>query len=107
MYFTDDGLYDLTALHPVDDSFQGTRFDNPAMLHAMANMVADSTPDFFLENIKQMVRHGIQPYFALGHVHGLEIVEPADPQGLLQGADERILQWAPSRAASSLAVRMG
>ena len=69
------GLYDLTALHPVDDSFQGTRFENPAMLHAMANMVADSTPDFYLENIKQMVQHGIQPYFALGHVHGLEIVE--------------------------------
>src|SRR5579863_4593035 len=27
------GLYDLTALHPVDDSFQGTGFENPAMLH--------------------------------------------------------------------------
>ena len=35
-------LYDLTALHPVD-AFAGTRFTNPAMLHAMANLVADST----------------------------------------------------------------
>ena len=67
-------LYDLTALHPVDE-FAGTRFTNPAMLHAMANLVANSTPDFYLENIKQMVQHGIQPYFALADVHGLELVE--------------------------------
>ena len=79
------GLYDLTALHPVDDSFQGTRFENPAMLHAMANMVADSTPDFYLENIKQMVQHGIQPYFALGHVHGLELVERLIRKGYYMG----------------------
>ena len=84
-------LYDLTALHPVDE-FTGTRFTNPAMLHAMANLVADSTPDFFLENIKQMVQHGIQPYFALPHVHGLELVERY-PQGLLHGADEWFLQY--------------
>ena len=45
------------------------------MLHAMANLVANSTPDFYLENIKQMVQHGIQPYFALADVHGLELVE--------------------------------
>ncbi len=31
----------------------------------MANLVADSTPDFYLENMKRMVQHGIQPYFAL------------------------------------------
>jgi len=79
------GLYDLTALHPVDDSFQGTRFANPAMIHAMANMVADSTPDFYLENIKQMVHHGIQPYFALGHVHGLELVERLIRKGYYMG----------------------
>ena len=67
-------LYDLTALHPVHDDFAGTRLTNPAMLHAMANLVADSTPDFYLENIKRLVQHGIQPYFALGHVHSLELV---------------------------------
>ena len=78
-------LYDLTALHPVDDSFQGTRFENPAMLHAMANMVADSTPDFYLENIKRMVQHGIQPYFALGHVHSLELVERLIRKGYYMG----------------------
>jgi uncharacterized protein (DUF849 family) len=55
------------------------------MLHAMANLVADSTPDFYLENIKQMVQHGIQPYFALGHVHGLEIVERLIRKGYYKG----------------------
>jgi hypothetical protein len=67
-------LYDLTALHPAD-TFDGTRFTDPQMMHAMANLVADSTPDFYLESIKRLVQHGIQPYFALPHVHGLELVE--------------------------------
>ena len=78
-------LYDLTALHPVDDAFAGTRFTNPAMMHAMANLVADSTPDFYLENIKQLVQHGIQPYFALAHVHGLELVERLIRKGYYMG----------------------
>ncbi len=55
------------------------------MLHAMANLVADSTPDFYLENIKQMVQHGIQPYFALGHVHSLELVERLIRKGYYMG----------------------
>ncbi len=74
----------LTALHPVE-AFAGTRFANPAMLHAMANLVADSTPDFFLENIKRLVQHGIQPYFALPHVHGLELVERLIRKGYYKG----------------------
>ena len=55
------------------------------MLHAMANLVADSTPDFYLENIKQLVQHGIQPYFALAHVHGLELVERLIRKGYYMG----------------------
>ena len=77
-------LYDLTALHPVE-VFEGTRVANPAMLHAMANLVADWAPDFYLENIKRMVQHGIQPYFALGHVHSLELVERLIRKGYYKG----------------------
>ena len=77
-------LYDLTALHPVEE-FQGTRLANPAMLHAMANLVGDSTPDFYLENIKRLVQNGIQPYFALMHVHGLELVERLIRKGYYTG----------------------
>ena len=51
----------------------------------MANLVADSTPDFYLENIKRLVRHGIQPYFALPHIHGLELVERLIRKGYYMG----------------------
>jgi uncharacterized protein (DUF849 family) len=78
-------LYDATALHPLDDSFEGTHLGNPAMIHAMANLVADSTPDFYIENIKQLVQHGIQPYFALPHIHSLEIVERLIRRGYYTG----------------------
>ena len=78
-------LYDGTAINRLDDAFAGTRFTNPAMAQAMANLVADSTPDFFLENIKRCVQHGIQPYFALPHVHGLECVERLIRKGYYMG----------------------
>ena len=55
------------------------------MVQAMANLVADSTPDFYLENIKRCVQHGIQPYFALPHVHGLELVERLVRKGYYMG----------------------
>jgi uncharacterized protein (DUF849 family) len=77
-------LYDQTAIHK-DDEWAGTRFLNPALHHAMANLVADATPDFFLENIKRLVQNGIQPYFALPHVHGLELVERLIRKGYYMG----------------------
>jgi uncharacterized protein (DUF849 family) len=76
--------YDLTALHPLD-AFEGTHLHDPAMAHAMSNLVADATPDFYLENIKRLVEHGIQPYFATGHVHGLESVERLIRRGYYKG----------------------
>ena len=51
----------------------------------MSNLVADSTPDFYLENIKRCVQHGIQPYFALATVHGLELVERLIRKGYYMG----------------------
>jgi uncharacterized protein (DUF849 family) len=77
-------LYDQTAIHTLD-AWQGTRFLNPKMYQAMANLVADSTPDFYLENIKRLVANGIQPYFALGDVHSLEIVERIIRKGYYMG----------------------
>jgi hypothetical protein len=58
---------------------------DPAMSHAMANLVMDATPDFYLENIKRCVEKGIQPYFALPHVHGLELVERLIRRGYYMG----------------------
>ena len=78
-------LYDHTAINRLDDAWAGTRFTNPAMASAMANLVADATPDFYLENIKRCVQHGIQPYFALPHIHGLELVERLVRKGYYMG----------------------
>ena len=66
-------------------TFEGTRFTDPAMAHAMANLVMDATPDFYLENIKRCVENGIQPYFALPHIHGLELVERLIRRGYYMG----------------------
>jgi len=77
-------LFDLTAIHPAD-TFEGTRFTNPVMMQAMANLVMDATPDFYLENIKRCVENGIQPYFALGHIHSLELVERLIRKGYYKG----------------------
>jgi uncharacterized protein (DUF849 family) len=79
------GLYDQTAINRLDDAWAGTRFTNPAMAQAMANLVMDATPDFYLENIKRCVENGIQPYFALGHVHSLELVERLIRRGYYMG----------------------
>jgi uncharacterized protein (DUF849 family) len=78
-------LYDQTAINRLDDGFAGTRFTNPPMAQAMANLVMDATPDFYLENIKRCVQHGIQPYFALGHIHQLELVERLIRKGYYMG----------------------
>ena len=48
-------------------------------------MVADSTPDFYIEETKLCVEHGIQPYFALGHIHSLELVERMIRRGEYMG----------------------
>ena len=77
-------LYDLTALHKMD-MLKGTHLDTPEALHAMMNLVADSTPDFYLEEIKVCVQNGIQPYFALAHVHSLELVERLIRRGYYKG----------------------
>ena len=54
-------------------------------MHAMANLVADATPDFYLEHIKRLVKNGIQPFFALGHVHHVELVERLIRKGYYMG----------------------
>ena len=98
-------LYDHTAINRLDDAWAGTRFTNPAMASAMANLVADATPEFYLENIKRCVQHGIQPCFALATRPRPGARGAADPQGLLQGAGERFLQHGRRRCLRRESVR--
>ena len=46
-------LYDLTALHPVEEDLPERVLPIRQCCMPMADLVADSAPDFFLENIKR------------------------------------------------------
>jgi uncharacterized protein (DUF849 family) len=48
-------------------------------------MVADATPEFYIEHVKRLRENGIQTYFAIGHVHQLEIIERLIRRGLYMG----------------------
>ena len=70
------------------DDVKGTQLENPAMQKAYQNMVADATPQFYIEHLKRLRQHQIQPYFQLGHIHNLEEIENLIRQGDLYGTVE-------------------
>lgn len=76
--------WDVTSLTTMDD-WAGTHVHTAEQMWAFSNMVADATPDFYIEHLKRLKAHGIQPYFALAHVHGLEIVLRLIRRGLYLG----------------------
>lgn len=77
-------LMNFTEMMSKDD-IAGTSWSKPDYFKAYQNMVADSTPTFFIEHIKRLVQKGIQPHFMLGHVHQLETVERLIRQGVYSG----------------------
>ena len=77
-------LYDISSLMTAED-VQGTQLMDPKVAWAWAQMVADSTPEFYIEHLKRLRQHKIQAYFALATVHQLEIVERLIRRGLYMG----------------------
>jgi uncharacterized protein (DUF849 family) len=77
-------LWDVTQAF-VPDDVKGTHMDDPAVQAAWSGMVVDSTPAFYLEHLKRLRAHGIQPYFVPGHVHQLEIIERLIRTGVYMG----------------------
>ena len=67
------------------DDVKGTQLENPAMQKAYQNMVADATPEFYIEHLKRLRQHKIQPYFQLGHIHQLEEIENLIRHGVYMG----------------------
>lgn len=67
------------------DDVKGTQLENPAMQKAYQNMVADATPAFYIDHLKRLRQHQIQPYFQLGNVHNLEEIENLIRQGIYLG----------------------
>ena len=67
------------------DDVQGTQLENVAMQKAYQNMVADATPEFYIEHLKRLRQHQIQPFFQLANVHNLEEIENLIRQGVYLG----------------------
>lgn len=75
--------WDLTSLTKLQD--WPPRLANEKTMWAFSNMTVDALPDFYIEHLKRLREAGIQPYFALAHIHGLEIVERLIRRGLYMG----------------------
>ena len=54
---------------------EGTHMANPKVQAAYADMIAEAGPSFYLEHLKRLQAHDIQPFFMLGNVNQLESVE--------------------------------
>jgi uncharacterized protein (DUF849 family) len=77
-------LWDIMSMASRED-VKGTHLDDPKVLAAWAGMVVDSTPAFYLEHLKRLRAHGIQPYFVPAHVHQWEIIERLIRAGIYMG----------------------
>ena len=77
-------LWDVVSMMNPED-VKGTHLDDPKVQAAWAGMVMDSTPAFYLEHLKRLKAHGIQPYFVPAHVHQWEIIERLIRAGVYMG----------------------
>jgi uncharacterized protein (DUF849 family) len=77
-------LFDITSMLTLDD-VEGTHMADPKVIWQYSQMVADSTPEFYIEHLRRLRNNGINAYFAMPHVHALEIVERLIRQGLYMG----------------------
>jgi uncharacterized protein (DUF849 family) len=77
-------LMNILALTTPDD-VKGTALENPAMQKAYQNMVADATPEFYIEHLKRLREHQIQPMFAMAHLGTLEAIEHLIRTGVYMG----------------------
>ncbi len=81
---TGTSLWDVVSMMSKED-VKGTHLDDPKVQAAWAGMVVDSTPAFYLEHLKRLRAHGIQPYFVPAHVHQWEIIERLIRAGIYMG----------------------
>ena len=77
-------LWDITSAMSPED-IKGTHMEDPKVQAAWSGMVVDSTPAFYLEHLKRLNNHRIQPYFVPGHVHQWELIERLIRAGVYKG----------------------
>jgi uncharacterized protein (DUF849 family) len=69
-----------------EDDIKGTVLEkNPKLREAFVGLWADAGPAFYIEHLKRLRQHGIQPYFMTANVHTLEIIERLIRAGLYMG----------------------
>jgi len=73
----------ISMMHKED--VEGTHLADPRVQAAWAGMVVDATPAFYLEHLKRLREHRIQPYFVPAHIHQLEIIERLIRAGVYMG----------------------
>jgi uncharacterized protein (DUF849 family) len=79
------GMMDLLQMWSEDD-IKGTHLEhNEKARQAWAGLWADAGPAFYIEHLKRLRANGVQPYFMLGYIHQLEIVERLIRKGLYMG----------------------
>jgi len=76
--------WDVISMLSAED-VKGTHLEDPKVQAAWAGMVVDATPAFYLEHLKRLRAHAIQPYFVPGHIHQLEIIERLIRAGAYMG----------------------
>lgn len=70
----------------IPEDIVGTHLDNaPEVQKAWAGMWVDAGPAFYLEHLKRLRAHGIQPYFVPAHVHQMELIERLIRAGVHMG----------------------
>jgi hypothetical protein len=69
-----------------EDDIKGTILEKNAKLReAFVGLWADAGSAFYIEHLKRLRQHAIQPYFMMAQVHQLEIVERLIRAGLYMG----------------------
>jgi uncharacterized protein (DUF849 family) len=76
--------YDITSMLTMDD-VAGTHMADERVIWQYSQMVAEANPEFFIEHLKRLRANGIQAYFAIGHVHCVEMIERLIRRGLYMG----------------------
>jgi len=79
------GMMDVVQMWSEDD-IRGTHLEKDEKAReAWVGLWDDAGPAFYIEHLKRLRANGIQPYFMLGHIHQLEIVERLIRKGLYMG----------------------
>jgi uncharacterized protein (DUF849 family) len=77
-------MWDIISMLSKED-VKGTHLEDPRVQAAWAGMEVSAAPAFYLEHLKRLREHKIQPYFVPAHVHQLEIIERLIRAGVYMG----------------------